>query len=80
MWLKLNSSETSIRLKKSIRGVIANQGFDLLIGAVDVLIAVLKGRLNGERRRVAGLRPTGVVRAGVLAESLNVGNVLNKMR
>ncbi len=55
--------------------VVEGQVLDLVVGGVNVVVRVLKGRLDHESRGIACLGGRGVVGAGITAFSFNIGNV-----
>lgn len=58
-------------LQHVVKGQVLNQ----VLGSVDLLVAVLKGRFDDESRRIASLGSRGVVGAGVAALGLDPRNV-----
>lgn len=54
-----------------LKHVVKGQMLDGVLGAVDVGVRILKGRLDDKGRGVAGLGGRGVVRAGVAALGLD---------
>ena len=66
MWEKENSGEMSMR-SLEVRGQSLKVGRerDNSLAAVDVMVAVVEGALDGERGRVTSLAPRRVVRASV---------------
>ena len=63
------------RHARVLQHVVERQVLDLVVGRVDVVVRVLKGRLDDEGRGIAGLGRRGVVGAGVAALGLDVGEV-----
>lgn len=57
-----------------LKHVVEVQVLDLVFGRVDFFVTVLEVRLDDKGRRVAMLASTCVIRAGVPALSLNVGD------
>lgn len=57
-----------------LKHVVEVQVLNLVFGRVNLLVAVLEVRLDDKGRRVAMLASTCVIRAGVPALSLNVGD------
>lgn len=57
-----------------LKHVVKRQVLDEIVGAVDVLVRVLKGRLDDKRRGVAGLGGRRVVRASIAALGLDPGD------
>lgn len=55
--------------------VVKRQVLDKVVDTVDVVIRVLKSRLDDEGRRVASLAGRGMVGASIAALGLNIGNL-----
>ena len=55
--------------------VVEREILDKIIGSVDVVVRILESRLDDEGGRVASLGGRGVIRAGISALCLDVGDV-----
>ena len=55
--------------------MVKGQILDEVVRAVDVVVTVLKGRLNDKGRGISSLGGRSVIRACVTALCLDVGNV-----